>query len=383
MRTVHYCTSFSLTSETFVYSYIKNINKKGVEGHVLTHHRKNENDRPFPHVTVVDKFERWHPKRLFHRGLEALGFREENTSHWPVIRDRLEAAVRRIQPDVIHAHFGPAGVWIAPVAERLGIPLVVTFYGYDLSTLLEQPFWHRQYDTLWNRVSMVTVLSEDMKETVRRLGCPEDNVQIVHLSRDLDQFPYREPQAPVRRYLFVGRLVEKKAPMDAVRAFQQAQSEYSDLRLDIVGDGPLMQDLTQFVTAHDLTDHVTLHGRVPNEKVSELMRAADAFLLPSKTAPDGDREGTPTVLVEAQASGLPCVSTTHAGIPEMIPDANHNLLTPEGNVDQLASRMSSLSSLDTTELSTIARRGRDKVAKEFNIEKETDLICDIYSRLNQ
>lgn len=103
--------------------------------------------------------------------------------------------------------------------------------------------------------------------------------------------------------------------------------------------GPLRERVKQYVHENDLSNHVTVHGRLPNEEVSKYMQATDAFLLPSKTAPDGDREGTPTVLVEAQAVGLPCVTTRHAGIPEMIPEKNQNLVVPEGEVNALAGRL--------------------------------------------
>jgi glycosyltransferase involved in cell wall biosynthesis len=115
---------------------------------------------------------------------------------------------------------------------------------------------------------------------------------------------------------------------------------------------------------------------VDNEKVVDYMRDADAFLLPSKTAPDGDREGTPTVLVEAQCIGLPCVSTRHAGIPEMIPESNHHLLSDEGDISGLSESLYYLSELDVEFLRKISRYGREMMEKSFNLVREVeDLVC--------
>jgi glycosyltransferase involved in cell wall biosynthesis len=212
----------------------------------------------------------------------------------------------------------------------------------------------------------------------RKIGCPDEKLSVVHLSRDLEQFPFRQPSQPVQRLLFVGRLVPKKAPLDAIRAVEQANEQGADLNLDVVGDGPLGENARRYVEEHGLSDTVMLHGRLPNAEVAEYMRTADAFLLPSKTAPDGNQEGTPTVLVEAQAVGLPCVTTRHAGIPEMIPEANHDLLVPEGNVAALTDTLCRLSSSAVEKLQQVAKRGRWKVERDFNLSGEVKHLKEIY-----
>jgi glycosyltransferase involved in cell wall biosynthesis len=378
MRVLHFAESFSPTSETFIYDYVTELERQGADNHVVTYRRVNEKERPFPKVHVVDRPHRWHPRRLWHRALVPFGIGEPRTTDWPQTRERLASVVNQVGPDVVHAHFGPAGVMMAPVAERREIPLVVTFYGYDISSLPEELFWREAYDGLWPRAEAVTVLSNEMKQAARDLGCLSEKLHVVHLSRDLDQFPYRPPGPPVESVLFVGRLVPKKAPLDAVQAVEHANEQGANLHLDLVGDGPLREDVERFVHGQDLADTVTVHGRVPNAEVNERMQATDVFLLPSKTAPNGDREGTPTVLVEAQAVGLPCVSTRHAGIPEMIPEANHDLLTDEGDVAGLADRLVRLASRPPESLTQVAERGRKKVECEFSVSSQVAALHKLY-----
>jgi len=379
MRALHYRQTFSKLSETFLYGYLTELERQGVDCHILTHERRNAEARPFANVTQVNYPEKWDPRRLAYGLLARAGIGGSiQDSYRRERRRRLATVGRDVQPDVVHAHFGREGVFIAPVAKRLGRPLVVTFYGFDISSLPEEDGWAEAYRRMWPRTDAVTVLSKEMKGAALDLGCPEQKISIVHLSRDLEQFPFHAPDRTARRLLFVGRLTPKKAPLDALRALKRANQKGANLRLHIVGDGELRDDVERYVDEQSLREKVVIHGREPNEKVKEHMQAADAFVLPSKTAPDGDREGTPTVLVEAQATGLPCISTRHAGIPEMIPEPNHGLLVDEGDVQALTDRFLKASSFAPERLSRIAERGRRKIENDFSLSAQCKKLQDIY-----
>lgn len=382
MRVLQFCNHFSPLSETFIYDKIRELERQGCDNHVVTLLRKNEASRPFPKVHALDalKLRRWDVRRLwgrtYGRWVQKKPF--DVIDYWPTYRKQLTQRVRTIQPEVIHAHFGSAAVLIAPVASRLRVPLVVTFYGYDISSLPNEYFWTHSYKKLWPAIKAATVLSDEMKALARELGCPEDKLRVVRLSRNLNSFTYRPPSRPVRSFLFVGRLVPKKAPMDAIWAIEQANEQGCDLSLSIIGDGPLRDEMEHYVEGRGLSHCITMLGELPNQDVVQQLHAADAFLLPSKTAPDGNQEGTPTVLVEAQAIGLPCVSTRHAGIPEMIPTCNHEFLVAEGNVEALADALQRLASRTKEELHQISRRGREKVDHEFSLEHEAEKLRNLY-----
>jgi glycosyltransferase involved in cell wall biosynthesis len=380
MRVLHFRHTFSKVSETFLYAYITELERQVEDNYVVTFDRRNEEQRPFPEVrTVDDEPNRWHPRRLWYR-LRLMG--RENASPRSMqmlVEKRLENSIREVDPDVIHAHFGPEAVDVAPYARRLGIPLVATFYGYDVSRLPEEDGWREKYEELWPQIDAATVLSEEMKEAVEDLGCPSEKLNVVHLSRNLDDFPYEPPDRRVQTILFVGRLVKKKAPLDAIRAVELANRRGAELTLEMAGDGDLREELETYVEENGLSEHITLLGEVPNSEVAHRMKEADAFVLPSKTAPSGDREGTPTVLVEAQASGLPCISTRHAGIPEMMPKENHDLLAEEGDVEALADILQDLSSRPVDELVEVADRGRGKVEDEFALSQEVSNLRKLYS----
>ena len=380
MRVVHFCRSFSPLSETFIYDYVTELEHQGVDNYILTHRRLNKESRPFSRVRVVPKPSRWNPRRLWHRFLVEVGINELSSHTWSLMRPRLADAICRIRPNVIHAHFGQQGVQVAPIAEQLGIPLVVTFYGVDISKLPREAFWRARYQELWKIAGAVTVLSEEMRRAALELGCPEDKVHVVHLSRDLSKFLYHPPSGAVENFVSVGRLTEKKGHRDMLEAFHQAVQEGNvTFRLRIIGEGHLREELAAYIAANNLGQHVTLVGAISNDEVAEELQAADAFILCSKTAPNGDREGTPTVLIEAQAVGLPCISTRHAGIPELIPDKNHWLLAEEGDVTRLAVHIQRLAESTLAERDAIAERGRAWVESAFNLEHEASKLQMLYA----
>lgn len=380
IRVAHLCKAFSKRSETFVYDYVTELERQDVDNHVVAGRRVNPDQRPFDDVTVVPWPALWSPRRVGYRLLEVLGLDGTLESSWRELWPGAEEAIERIAPDVLHAHFGRPGVKAVPIAEQLGRPLIVTFYGYDISKLPREQRWREAYESIWRAARAIVVLSEDMKEEAVRLGAPPDAVHVVHLARDLDDFPYRPPSGPVSEFISVGRLTGKKGHLDAIRAVQKRIEAGAHLQLRIVGDGPQRDELEQYIRAHDLQSSVELLGSIPNAEVARRLQKADAFLLCSKTAASGDREGTPTVLIEAQAVGLPCVSTTHAGIPEMIPEANHSLLAPEGEVDTIAERIRQLRAYSDEELRQTSEAGREMIETSFSLSSEAGALREIYER---
>lgn len=381
MLVAHLCAAFSPLSQTFIYDYVTELERQGVRCHVVAQERENPEARPFERATVVPKPSVFDPRRLRYRLLELFGRSPWGLSSRRVLRDDLEKALRRIVPDVVHAHFGPRGVLAGPVARRIRRPLVVSFYGFDISMLVREERWRRDYRKLWEEASAVVALSEAMREEVQVLGCPPEKTHVVHLGRDLDAFAYRPPRGTIERFVSVGRLVEKKGHLDALAAFRKAAADNQRTCLQIVGDGPLRERMATYIATQGLSGRVELLGALPNEQVCEALRAADAFLLCSKTAPDGDREGTPTVLIEAQAVGLPCVSTRHAAIPEMLPAPNHWLLAEEGDVESLADRLRRLMRSSPEKVRQIAEHGRAKVEAEFDLTRETAKLRALYEEV--
>lgn len=279
--------------------------------------------------------------------------------------------------DVYHAHFGSVGNAFLGVTKCRDEPYIVSFYGRDASQLLrEEP---DRYDDLFRRVDAVTALSEDMRSTLVDAGCPRDKTHIQPLCVDTRQFSYqprtREDGEPLR-LLTVARFVEKKGLEYALRAVADLAKTH-DVEYTIAGDGERRERIESLITELELEEVVNLLGWQPQSTIVDLMTNAHLFLLPSVTAENGDQEGTPTVLLEAQAMGLPVISTYHAGIPEIVADGKSGLLVPERDSGALADALATLAE-NQSRWTEMGRHGSNYIESKHSIDAASTSLLDLY-----
>jgi glycosyltransferase involved in cell wall biosynthesis len=298
-----------------------------------------------------------------------------------MIGRNLVERLRPLRPALVHAHFGIDGVAALPIARALGVPLVTTLHGHEigrsrLSMALSGRLSWQLYALLQPRLAREGALFLAVSDAIRReaiaRGFPEERTVTHRIGVDLRLFPAAgEPQPGL--VLHVGRLVEKKGTADLIDAFARVQSE---AELVIIGDGPLRPALER--RADGL--NVRFLGWRPTPEVRQWMSRAWLLAVPSVTAADGDREGLPTVAVEAAAAGLPVVGTRHSGIPEAVTDGRSGLLVAEGDVSALGDRLDALlGSADMRRRMSAAARA---LAEErFDLARQTRILERHYDRL--
>ena len=285
--------------------------------------------------------------------------------------------------DIIQCHFGPAGLQALPL-RGIGVPgkLVTTFHGYDVNSY---PRTHGRdvYRDLFQRGDFFTANTEFTKGLLVELGCPADRIGIVPASMRVERFTFRprcRASGETVKVLSVGRLVEKKGQEYALRALGKVVERERALEYWIVGDGPLRGSLEELTRRLRIDRCVRFWGALDQQSLLELYREAHLFCLPSVTAADGDREGQALVLQEAQAIGLPVLSTLHNGIPEGVLDGQSGFLTPERDVNALAERWCFL--LDHPEQwAEMGRQGRSFVEQKYDVPVVTEKLVGIYRRL--
>lgn len=389
MRVLHTCESFSLTSETFVYDLITELEKKqDVENHILTLNRANAEERPFPRVHVVQRPALKHPLRRMYRLGEIMGLRMKGTAAWPQLRSRFQDVVQRVRPDVIHAQFGPMGVLMDPVARGAGVPLLVSFHGYDVSKLLRKQRWVDAYETLFRNGAYAHAVSNHIANKLYGLGAPDDVVRVIYNGIRVDQFDF-DPEDPSAegseiRCLHVGRLVEKKAPVKLLEAFRHAQDQLGDrrdLRLTVAGDGPMEADVRAAVERLNLGNRVDLRGSVPHAEVARLMKAAHVYTQHCQTASDGDQEGMGVTFAEASATGRPVVSTRHNGIPDVVLHEETGFLAEEGNAREMGAYIVQLA-LNSSQRREMGRNGRQHVETNLRLETQVGKMDNYYGFLS-
>jgi colanic acid/amylovoran biosynthesis glycosyltransferase len=289
--------------------------------------------------------------------------------------------VRLDHYDIIHCHFGDNGRFGITLKD-LGLlkgKVITTFYGWDCSSYLEKKGRHI-YRELFARGDLILCLSEEMKLRLIQLGCPQDKIKIHHLGIDTRKFNItynRQLTNGKVRLITVGRLVEKKGIEYGIRAFSHLANQYPDLEYYIIGDGPMRQEIEQLIYELDLFMRVHMLGSKNQDDIIKLLMQSDIFIAPSITAKSGDMEGTPTVLMEAQALALPVLSTLHSGIPEVVLDGQSGYLVPEKDVEALTRKIEYM--VKNPELRRkMGLVGRKQIDDQFNIYKLTNQLVEIY-----
>ncbi len=166
----------------------------------------------------------------------------------------------------------------------------------------------------------------------------------------------------------MGRLVEKKGFDDLLRALAYLTQTYSRIKLFLIGGGRLELALKKMAAELKLAGVVEFCGALPNREVIERLLDMHLMVQLSKTAPSGDSEGLPYVLNEAQATGLPIVSTYHAGIPEGVEEGRTGWLVPEGDWRQAAEKIRFFVE-NPHKLTEFSRNTRLFIQNKFNVEK--------------
>ncbi len=284
--------------------------------------------------------------------------------------------------DVIVTHFGPNGnawLWLKPWTRA---KYVCAFYGYDV-TRYPREHGASIYQELFRQGDLFLALSLHMAGQLQALGCDPGRIVIHPIGIDMNRFaPRRAGRAPGEplRVLSVARLVEKKGLADAIEAVGRAVRQGALVDFTIVGSGPLEDALRALIRERKLEGRVTLAGPKHSQEVVALMAQADVFLLPSVIASNGDQEGTPTVLLEAQACEVPVLSTRHSGIPEIVADGQSGYLVPEHDVEALAERLRFLAEHPDVR-AQLGTFGRRYVAERFDTRRLCHRLVEMFDAL--
>jgi colanic acid/amylovoran biosynthesis glycosyltransferase len=359
---VHLVETFLSRSETFIYNYIASH----AEWDPLVLCKFTNNEKEFPvnrRIVLPAATTKRHPAWWLNEATMKLTGR----SLW---HRRVEKALQDLKPSVIHAHFGQMGYVILPVKRRLRLPLVTSFYGYDMSVLPRLPRWPARLARLFREGDLFLVEGAYMKQRLIDLGAPADKVSIQRIAIHVNRYPKWQPDKnrdPV--VLFVGRFTEKKGLLAALEAVRHVRPRQR-LRFRIVGDGEQRAHAEGFVAENSMSDCVEFLGMKPHSDVITELARANVLIHPSRTANNGDTEGgAPTILLEAQAVGVPIVTTRHADIPNVAPAGRGIFLCDENDAAQLAESLLKALSLGEECDSSFVRRYHNVAKEVLNLEK--------------
>lgn len=282
------------------------------------------------------------------------------------LSSQLARAARERGVTHLHAHFAKLATRVArAAAAELRVPYSFTAHARDIfeESVDETALAERIRDA----AQVVTVSRFNVDDLHGRFGRAPS---LVYNGLPLEDFPYLSPALRPPRILAVGRLIEKKGFHVLVDACARLASEGVAFGCDIVGDGEDRDALAARIEAHGLSERVRLLGARSPEQVKALIREAALLAVPCVIAANGDRDGLPTVLLEAMALGTPCVGTDVTGIPEALEPEVTGLGAVQGDARSLADACVRLLA-DGTLRVRLAERARSLVERRFSSAANT------------
>lgn len=309
----------------------------------------------------------WQPEKSFFKEFLQAGFIAEQVLAVSTIRH-------------LHAHFCHSATTVAMMASGLsGLPFSFTAHAKDIYVQTLNP--GDLLPTKLRRAKFAVTCTGANQKHLAGLGVNGTPIHTVYHGLDVRQFVPRESaelESATPLLLTVGRMVEKKGfpvLLQACRLLKDGGQRFHCLFVSGAGVGE--QQIISLIQELGLADVVTVQSAVTQEELQTIYHRATLFVLPCQIAKNGDRDGIPNVLVEAMATGLPVVSTTVSGIPELIEDGVSGLLVHEKDALALAEAIARL--LASAELrQALGSSAREKVCRLFDAEKNVQALHGLF-----
>jgi glycosyltransferase involved in cell wall biosynthesis len=377
-------------SETFIAQEILGLERRGLDIRIVSlRHPTDRATHPIhaeirAPVSYLPEYLHHEPRRVLAgwRAARRLPGYAKAHAIWrtDLRRDRTRNRVRRfgqacvlaaeLPPEITRLHFHflhtPASVTRYAAIMR-GLPFGGSAHAKDIWTSPDWEVREKLADLEW----MATCTASGAAH-LRDLAPDPSKVLLQYHGLDLTRFPpppARDGDGPFE-ILSVGRAVPKKGYDDLIDALARLPSDI-EWRFRHIGGGRELKALRRRAEAAGVADRVDWLGARPQSDVLDAMRRATLFVLASKIAADGDRDGLPNVLMEAQSQGLPVVATAVSAIPELIRDGETGLLTPPGDPAALAAALERLAR-DPALRARLGRSGAERVREAFDADRTLD-----------
>lgn len=285
---------------------------------------------------------------------------------------------------IIHAHFSYMGWNYLQLAEMKKVPMVVSFYGYDYENLPNrEAVWRGRYDEMFRRVSMFIAEGNAGRNKLIAMGCPEEKVEVVHLGVETSIIPYyrRKKQPGELRLVQVATFTSKKGHDITVNAFILAASRCPGITLTLVGKDPegIKGTLQRTVREAGLDGQVEFIDGIDFKKLHTFLKPYHLFIHPSMYGKNGDSEGgAPVVLLDAQATGMPVLATTHCDIPEEVIHGETGILVEEGDFKSLAREIERFYRMNEAEYASYCENARRHIEKNYDSVDSGRRLREVY-----
>lgn len=293
----------------------------------------------------------------------------------------LAQAVREKKLQSLHAHFGTASASVARLASHFAkVPFTFTAHAKDIFHESVDPQDLRK--KIRDAAAVVTVSDFNVDYLSKHFDAPETKVTRIYNGLDLERFRFKMERINTRRIIAVGRLVEKKGFIDLVEACGILSQRMPNFKCQIIGEGPEEARLRSRIEALNLQDFVEVSIPLPQKEIIRRLECATALAGPFVVGEDGNRDGLPTVLLEAMALGVPCIATDVTGVPEVLRHGETGLMVPQHDPRALAASLEALIA-DEALQRRLAKNAREMIEKNFDIHVNTKRMREVFATLKK
>lgn len=379
MRVLHGFGEYLHPTENWAYRLITNLEDVDIAIAAVSFLKNNYYDSRFDCIEF--------PLRRYDRPRRGILERVANTLLRHSMRLYPGYLKRHAGPlDLVHSHFLGWGCVYDTVARSLKVPHVVSCYGADYCR--EDVIARRgdQYERLFKSVALVICEGKSAMAKVEALGCPPDKLRVVRLGVDPDTVPVfrRTKESQSLDLLLVASWRQKKGHTWALQAFKHALGDCSGMTLTLAGPDPDGIRASVLAPYADLQESgiIRVQDSIDPQRLHAYMKDFHVFLHPSCHADNGDAEGgSPVVLLDAQATGMPVISTRHCDIPENMKDGKSGLLAAEKDAAGLTDAIRRFHAMGQEEYDGFSSNAASFVRTECDMRKSAAALRSIYSEL--
>ncbi len=409
MRVAFVVASFPVLSETFILNQIVGLIERGlaVDIYAIEDGVEVDTTKVHPDVEKYNLLDRTYyvpkiPKNLLLRLLKGIAL-SANFYQAPLVwlrsfnlvkygtqavslrlLYRAKSLVNKEPYDIIHCQFGTLALMMMILRDLGAIKgkLVTSFRGYDISEVIQQQ-GEKVYNELFETGDFFLTNCNYFKNRLLKLGCDRHKLTVLGSGIDCSKFVYMPRTLAADglvRVATTGRLVEKKGIEYCIRAIAKLVEANKKIEYNIIGDGPLKNQLQQLIDDLGVSEQVKLLGWKKQQEIVKILSQSSIFMATSITASDGNQDAPVNTLKEAMAMGMPVIGTLHGGIPELIEDGISGFLVPERDVDALAEKLSWLIEHPLDWIS-MGKAGRNYVEKHYDNNQLNDRLVEIYQQI--